>query len=441
MLRFAIRSLFGLSLASAALCASAAWPAYFDGPGHLDDFSGAVAVDSTGAVVVVGTSVAVNGSGRIVTVKYDRLGRQVWSERYAVPNTSSWARGVAIDSDNSVYVSGQSITASGSDFLTLKYDANGFQQWATRSNRGGSSQDIPAAIAVNANHQAIIVGSTTRPDSGQDYWTVKLDGDGSELWSRSYSGAGNHSDTSTQVALSPDNFIYVGGTAVVGGKDKAYQVLKYNQGGTLVDSIQHHYFGWDAVLAGMKVDGDGNLLLAGTIFHNPGKGVIELMRYDSAGNARSDWTIHAPETSYQARALEINAAGEAWIAGVAIVGNEVDFATVKFDQLGNGKWIKTFSVPATDGVPENDPVSIAVDAAGNSYVTGLTRGSSSDLAQTTTVKYNPNGFQLGAKTLVVAKKSQDPMGSAYDPLTKRLYITASIASTTGGSSDIVTFKY
>jgi hypothetical protein len=98
-------------------------------------------------------------------------------------------------------------------------------------------------------------------------------------------------------------------------------------------------------------------------------------RYNSLG-IRNDY----------ASAIAVDASGNVYVtgkSGAEGIGIVYDYATVKYDTHGNELWVARYNGPGNDSDHAN---AIAVDALGNVYVTGESKGSwtGSDYA---TVKY------------------------------------------------------
>ena len=71
-------------------------------------------------------------------------------------------------------------------------------------------------------------------------------------------------------------------------------------------------------------------------------------------------------------------------------GTGADYATIKYDPLGNELWVARYNGPAND---DDTPRDLEVDCAGNIYVTGASRDSRG-YNDCTTVKYDSNGTQI-----------------------------------------------
>lgn len=79
------------------------------------------------------------------------------------------------------------------------------------------------------------------------------------------------------------------------------------------------------------------------------------------------WLGSVPEPVRSARAVTADTAGNSWITGGTSNGTNYDVVTVKYDAQGVRQWAVVY-----DGGEEDAAAAVAVDAAGNVYVGGLT---------------------------------------------------------------------
>ncbi|MGB1278085.1 MAG: hypothetical protein ACPG77_20230, partial [Nannocystaceae bacterium] len=83
-----------------------------------------LAIDSTGAFVVVGTEYTVSQGGDILVRKYTADGEMMWEDvRHSFASESDAATGVAIDQMDAIYVAGKLVTPDRlSDIWLAKYN-------------------------------------------------------------------------------------------------------------------------------------------------------------------------------------------------------------------------------------------------------------------------------------------------------------------------------
>jgi hypothetical protein len=96
--------------------------------------------------------------------------------------------------------------------------------------------------------------------------------------------------------------------------------------------------------------------------------------YDSGGpdwlgctHCSHPWLGLVPEPVRSARAVTADTAGNSWITGGTSNGTNYDILTVKYDAQGVRQWAVLY-----DGGEDDAAAAVAVDAAGNVYVGGLT---------------------------------------------------------------------
>src|SRR6266545_989623 len=225
---FNLRVLIHLSiLLASALLASIAtaqevWVARYKGVVGGWDGAYAIAVDGSGNVYVTGKSVRTSGDYDYATIKYNASGAQQWVTRYNGPGDSDdGAYAVAVDGSGNVYVTGYSL-GSGTifDYATIKYNASGAQQWVARYDGTGNGNDYAYAIAVDGSGNVYVTGGSAGMGGVgcinficDDYATIKYDTAGTQQWVARYNGPGNSSDNAVAIAVDGASNVYVTGTS------------------------------------------------------------------------------------------------------------------------------------------------------------------------------------------------------------------------------------
>lgn len=288
--------------------------------------------------------------------------------------------GIAVDSTGNIYLVGTANSLNfptssspyqkelkGGDIFVTKLDPTG-KTILYSTFLGGSNLESATGIALDASGNVYVTGSTTSSDfpttagaykrtlNGSDAFVAKLNATGSDLlFSTLLGGSGN--EVSYGVATDTTNNVYVAGsttsanfptTAGVfqssthGGSYEAF-VTKFNATGTQL--VYSSYLGGG--------NNDGGLSIA----------------VDSGGNAYLTgytYSSNFPTTAgaYQTTFGGVTNLSDAFLVKVNAAGSTLRYATYlggKANDLAN---------------------SIAIDAAGNAYVTGTTLGTTNDFPTT-----------------------------------------------------------
>ncbi|MFX1513079.1 MAG: SBBP repeat-containing protein, partial [Promethearchaeota archaeon] len=351
------------------------WIARYDGPGNDDDRANALAVDASGNVYVTGDS---HGSGTYfdyATIKYDPAGNEQWIARYNGPgNGYDRATALAVDASGNVYVTGDSKGSGSSldfaDYATIKYDPAGNEQWIVRYNAPGDSRDEATAIAVDASGNVYVTGESTVGWMDADYVTIKYDPAGNEQWVARYNGPGNWNDKATALAVDASGNVYVTGESTVGGTDVDYATIKYDPAGNeqWIARYNGPGNGYDSATA-LTVDASGNVYVTGYSEGIETASDYVTIRYDPAGNEKWVARYNGPGNwNDEATALAVDASGNVYVTGYSEgIETAYDYVTIKYNRAGNEQWIARYNSPG-NGI--DSAFALAVDASGNVYVTG-----------------------------------------------------------------------
>ncbi len=310
------------------------WVRFYDGPVSGSEYATAITLDNQGNVIVTGYSPGSGTADDYCTIKYSPDGTQRWVARYNNPaaNSNDRAVGVATDPQGNVYVTGQSI-ASNWDYLTVKYNANGSQQWAARYNGDGNGVDYAAAIVVDESGNCYITGSSMGSGTADmDYVTIKYSTSGTREWVARYNGSGNDYDYGYGIAL-----------------DQSRNVLVI-----------------------------GNSIGLGTALYD-----YVTLKYDNDGNLR--WERRFDGGSYDyGRGIAVDSAGNCYVTGNSYRTNNYDFLVVSYDPAGNTRWFTYYN---DVGNGTDYPTSVRVDRTGNVYCAGYRSGGSGTGSDALLVKY------------------------------------------------------
>ncbi|MEO8209678.1 MAG: SBBP repeat-containing protein [bacterium] len=207
------------------------WTARYNGDGNNSDITSSLAVDASGNVYVTGFSIGNGTSEDYATIKYNTSGDMQWVKRFnGVSSQYDIATSIDIDNSDNVYVTGYSYNIpSSEDYMTIKYNSNGDEQWAAAYDGTGGDFDIANIVKVDNSGNVYVSGYSYGKNSLEDYVTVKYNSKGIEQWTEIFNGKANGSDIVTSLALDNDGNIYVTGYSYEGSTSIDYVTLKYSQ--------------------------------------------------------------------------------------------------------------------------------------------------------------------------------------------------------------------
>src|ERR1043165_4765868 len=193
----------------------ALWTNRYSGPGSDDDRANALALDSSGSVIVTGSSGNNYSSPVYATIKYSSAGEPLWTNRYGGPgyyNYSS-AYAVAVDKSGNVFVTG----SSDGDYVTIKYSGAGLPMWTNRYNGPGNGYNRANAVALDSSGNVFVMGYGGRMTNIYSYYTgyatVAYSSAGVPLWTNRFDGPGNSNDRAKAVAVDRSGNVFVTGSS------------------------------------------------------------------------------------------------------------------------------------------------------------------------------------------------------------------------------------
>jgi len=489
------------------------WIASYDGPGNGVDIAFGLTV-KYGYVYVTGQSLGSGMNYDYATIKYDSAGTQQWVARYDGPvsgndipslnyHNGNPADGIAVDSDGNVYVTGYSLGSGFQEFATVKYrGSDGNQEWASRYSIGpgnlsngalvlyesppgdvfvyviGSCMrgqtdydyttvkyngsdgsqvaeafyglpalDYPFAIAIDQLSGTIsVTGRSQGSGTNDDYATVKYDSDLNELWPARYDNPGGviSNDYAYAAATDSSGNVYVAGDSGEGILTD-YATIKYNSAGTQQWVARYNGPGDDADYAvDIAVDPIGNIYVTGYSHGGPATRLdFATIKYDTNGTEQWVRRHHGggpPPYNFNdyASAMAVDSAGNVYVTGMSISSptSGWDYATVKYDTNGTEQWIVRYNGPANSNDYAND---IAVDASGNVYVTGYSYGIGTGY-DTATVKYDSFGTEQWVARYNGPANNIDNTNDIAVDASGNVYVTG-YSYGIGTHRDYITIKY
>ena len=242
------------------------WVARYNGPANSLDRAAALAVDGSGNVYVTGGSVSWGTDFDYATIKYTAAGTEAWVERYnGAGNSLDYALSLAVDGSGNVYVTGRSWgSGTGLDYATIKYTTEGTEAWVARYNGPANSDDDARALAVDDLGNVYVTGYSYGSGLDEDFATIKYTAEGVEEWVARYNGPGNSPDYAEALALDSAGNVYVTGGIEGSGTFLDYATIKYTAEGTEAWVARYNGPGNSRDYAvSLAVDGSGNVYVTG----------------------------------------------------------------------------------------------------------------------------------------------------------------------------------
>lgn len=352
------------------------WKNIYNGPASGADAALAMTMDATGNIYITGYAKFSASATDIVTIKYDPTGTILWSVNYSyVTDQYEQGNSIVVDGSGNVYVAGQSdpdaTTNASDDYVILKYNASGVQQWVQRTNGTGNGIDRPSKIVLDPSGNPVVTG---RSDNlvNYDYLTVKYNAaTGAPLWSIRFDRT--HNDWATDLVINPTNGnIYVTGRSK--NADFDYATVCYNSAGVQQWSTIYDNGIGDNRATNIGIDTAGNVYVTGQSDVGT-TGInydIVTLKYNSSGTQQWIKTYSGSALNDDVpMAMFVNGSGSVFVTGMtdtdATANVSNNYVTLKYNTAGTPQWTQTYTNSATS----NDiPRGIVEDASGNVIVTG-----------------------------------------------------------------------
>lgn len=303
-------------------------------------------------------------------------------------------RTVAMDGAGNVVVVGSTGSGSAADFLTTKLSAGaGAVAWQKTFAGTAGGPDRAMAVALDASGNAVVAGLTANASGNDDIKVVKYAAsNGAVLWEKTFdSGA---YDGAYAVAVDPSGDAIVGAesTNAAGNVDVRLLKLAGSTGALLWDRLLDN--GRDDYVSDLALDSAGNPVVAGVSVNASGDNDFAIFKCDGASGAVLWRRAFDSGAADQAYSVAVDRAGNAFVTGFS-TGATIDYRTLKLAAAdGSIAWQRTY-----DGGGNDFGQSVAVDSLGNAVVTGYSVNAAGNF-DIVTLKYAAlDGATLWQKSL------------------------------------------
>jgi uncharacterized delta-60 repeat protein len=328
------------------------WARNYDGPSHYGDDINDLAVDVDGNIYVTGGAYGGSGSD-YVTIKYNPQGQQVWMAVYDGAGGHDYGKALALDFHGNVYVTGWSEVSSSNsyrDIVTIKYSPQGQQNWAVRYDGPFHENETGEDLAVDKLGNVYVTGYTlVGPATGTNanYITIKYDARGVQQWIATYDNSFGGEDQAKWLKLDLTGNVYVTGSSGEGVSPlwaKDVLTIKYKNSGQQLWTARFDGQAYDSFESpsALALDQPGNLLISTGTTNGINYGTFIVLKYDNDGFLQ--WADYGnPEQRLYD--LVVDEESNVYLTGSYYLTNDnFDCITLKYDPNGNILWWTRFGL-------------------------------------------------------------------------------------------------
>jgi uncharacterized repeat protein (TIGR03803 family) len=394
------------------------WTNRYNGTGNFDDIGEAVAVDGSGNVVVAGKTYESGGSDDYTVIKYSGAGLPLWTNRYNGPTNGS-DRAQALAVDAGGTVFVTGYSASGGGNGAFATLAYSSAGEPLWTNRYSAAAGGAQAITLTSSGNAVVTGNGLG-----GYLTVAYSSGGAFLWARTYNSGGGLQEPKDIAADASGNVFVTGWSGFV----YDYATLGYAADGTPLWTNRYNGPGgsYDSAQA-VAVDGDGNVFVTGHAFNGTSYD-YGTIKYSNSGVPLWTNVYNGPTSDVdRADAMAVDGAGNVFVTGYSGSGGADDFATVAYSTDGTPLWTNRYNGPANSYDAAN---AVALDGNGNVIVTGHSYGTG-ETYDYATVAYSGAGVPLWTNRYIGPVDGVDSASAVTVDSAGNVFITGNSAGVAG----------
>ncbi len=256
-------------------------------------------------------------------------------------------------------------------------------------------------------------------------------------WARQYTGPGNLNDVARWIDLDGNGNVYIGGQSNSDSTGFDYVIVKYDSNGNEIWVRRYNGpgNGTDSAMA-FWLDAAASIYVTGASI-GAGTGFdYATLKYDSDGILLWERRYSLTAQSDMAKDLAVDDAGNVFVTGHSRgIGTGQDYLTIKYDAAGTALWERRYN---SSGVEQDTARHVVVDDSGNVYITG-TSPNPGELADIVTVKYDAAGSFKWVQRYNGTGDGFDAPNDATVSADGNLCVTGSVWSNT--RDDFITLMY
>ena len=151
--------------------------------------------------------------GDIDVVKYDTLGNEIWMFTRSFTSYYDIPKSLAIDNSGNAYVTGNIWPTGGTidSIVTLKINNSGFFEWSKMYSSGYWNTDQASGIVIDSLGYIVVTGRSADNQNYRDFVTIRYDSLGNQNWLTHFKNTPFSNDMPNSISVDQFGNIYVCG--------------------------------------------------------------------------------------------------------------------------------------------------------------------------------------------------------------------------------------
>lgn len=353
--------------------------------------------DAFGNVYVAGATINGSGNYDILLAKYNSSGNQLWIQQYAGAANGHDAAVSLMVTDTYAVLTGavcNNTLVPESDIITIKYSSAGVLQWASTYNGTGSGIDIGTVVDRDGSGNIYVTGTSYNASFNSDYVTLKYNSSGTQQWVNRYDYSSGLDDAPVVLNTAGANIIVAGAVTHTTNTYKVASIFLSPSTGsitatnigtvtttsslTVVTDLVNDYAGGSIFVGATTVSGQGDNFYVQKINNT----LATVWTYTFNGTDNLDDVI---------KAVAVDASNNVYITGYTKTSTQGrDIVTMKLNSSGALQWTKYYN-DTING--DDEAMDMIVDANNDIYITGYGTNTLNN-TDYYTIKYNSSGTKI-----------------------------------------------